>query len=123
VTPTTPLGSGEEVVRVKTDGETVNVRALDVLPPGFATVTLEVPGEAMSLARIDAVNWDAPTNVVVRFDAFHRTVDPETKFEPFTVRMNPGPPALVELGFKFVNMGPEALTVRLNTWLADEAWG
>jgi hypothetical protein len=121
--PTTPAGRGEEVVMVKSGAEIVNVRALDVLPPGFATVTLAVPGEAMSLARIDAVNWEELTNVVVRLDAFHRTVDPETKFEPFTERMNPGPPAFVELGFRVVNTGAEALTVRLNTWLADEAWG
>ena len=121
--PTTPLGNGEEVLMVKSGGEMVNVRALEVLPPGFATVTLAVPAEAMSLAPIDAVNWDALTNVVVRFDPFHLTVDPETKFDPFTVRVNPCPPAAVEFGSRLVRLGPAALTDRLNTLLAVETWG
>jgi len=63
---------------VNAAGETVKVRAFEVLPPGFATATAAVPGEATSVAGIAAVNWDALTNVVVRFDPSHLTVEPET---------------------------------------------
>jgi hypothetical protein len=41
---------------VNAAGETVNVRAFEMLPPGFATVTGTAPGEAMSVAGIAAVS-------------------------------------------------------------------
>ena len=106
---------------VKSAGEIVNVTALEVLPPGFATVTLAVPGEAMSLARIDAVNWDGLTNVVVRFDPFHLTVDPETKFEPSTVKVKAEPPAGTALGFSVVSTGAGGETTKLKALVA--VWG
>jgi hypothetical protein len=106
---------------VKSAGATVNVTALDVLPPGFATVTLAVPGEAMSLARIDAVSWEAPTNVVVRFEPFHLTVELETKFIPSTVKVKAGPPAGTALGFRLVSTGAEGEITKLNALVA--VWG
>ena len=103
---------------VKVVGETVNVRAFDVLPPGFATVTLAVPVEAMSLAGIAAVSWEALTNVVVRFDPFHLTVELETKFVPSTVKVKAGPPAVNVLGFKLLSTGAPAATARLKALVA-----
>lgn len=41
---------------VNAAGETVNVRAFEMFPPGFATVTATVPSEAMLLAGIAAVS-------------------------------------------------------------------
>jgi len=103
---------------VKAPEETVNVRAFDVLPPGFATVTLAVPVEAMSLAGIAAVSREALTNVVVRFDPFHLTVELETKFVPSTVKVKAGPPVGNVLGFRLVNTGPPAATARLKALVA-----
>jgi len=103
---------------VKAAEETVNVRAFDVLPPGFATVTLAVPVEAMSLAGIAAVNWEALTNVVVRFAPFHLTAELETKFVPSTVNVKAGPPAVKVLGFRLISTGAPAATARVKALVA-----
>ena len=96
----------------------VNVRAPDVLPPVFITVTLTAPGEAMSLAEIDAVNCEVLTNVVVRFDPFHLTAEPETNLVPLTVRVKAGPPAGTALGLMLVSTGDPGETTRVNALLA-----
>ena len=101
----------------------MKVRAFEVLGPGFRTVMLAVPCAAMSVAGMVAVSCALLTNVVVRLDPFHVTVDPETKFDPFTVRVKPCPPATMELGLRLVRPGTEAPTVRLYTLLTVEAWG
>jgi hypothetical protein len=85
----------------------VNVNGLEAAPPVFCTVTLAEPCEAMRLADTDAVNWLALTNVVVRADPFHCTVDPLTKPDPFTVRVNAAPPAVAEFGLRLDSEGPE----------------
>jgi hypothetical protein len=103
---------------VNAAGETVNVRAFEMFPPGFATVTPTVPGEAMLLAGIAAVNWELLTNVVVLFDPSHRTVEFETKFEPFTVKVRAGPPAVAELGLMLVSTGAPAETTRAKAFVA-----
>jgi len=74
----------------------VKASALEVPPPGpaFTTVTCATPAAAMSLARIWAVSCEPLTNVVARLLPFHCTVEAEMKFEPFTVRENPGLPAV-----------------------------
>jgi uncharacterized protein (UPF0248 family) len=74
--------------------------ALESPPPGLGllTVTLAVPVEAISLAGIEAVSFVALLKVVGRSDPFHRTVEPETKLEPETVRVKAGPPAFAEVG-------------------------
>ena len=57
--------------------------------PGFVTVTGTAPtGVNKSLAVICAVTCVELPNVVVRFEPFHCTVAPETKFVPFTIRVS-----------------------------------
>ena len=98
----------------------VKLRAFDVPPPGagLLTVTLAVPAVAMSLAGIEAVKLVALFTVVVRSDPFHRTVEPETKFEPLTVRANSGLPAMAEFGLIPVMAGTGFWTARVNCLLA-----
>jgi hypothetical protein len=69
--------------------------AFDIPPPGAGlnTVTSAVPALSMSLAEMEAVNWLSLRNVVVRSDPFHRTTLQGKKFEPFTCREKPDPPA------------------------------
>lgn len=74
----------------------VNVRALDVPTPGegLKTVTSAVPPTAMSLEGIAAVSCVLLTKVVVWSAPFQRTTERALKLVPFTVRVNPGPPAV-----------------------------
>src|SRR2546422_1020127 len=60
---------------------TVNVRAVEVPPPGAGlnTVTEAVPGVARSVAEMAAVSCVALTNVVVRAAPFQRTSEAATK--------------------------------------------
>src|SRR5262245_54459415 len=44
-------------------------------------------------------------NVFVRFAPFHRTIDPLTKFVPFTVRVKAGEPGMAEAGVRLVIVG------------------
>ena len=90
----------------------VNVPPADV-PPVVVTVTLAVPGAAMSLAGTAAVSLIALTNVVASVLPFHFAVAPETKFVPLIVRVKPGPPALAELGLKVAIMGVRGLIVNV----------
>jgi hypothetical protein len=103
---------------VKAAGETVNVSAFEVVPPGFATVTAAVPGEATSVAGIAAVSWESLTKVVVRFEPFHLTVELETKFVPLTVKVKAELPAVAELGLMLVSAGAPAETTRLKAFVA-----
>ncbi len=109
-----PIGRGEEVVMVSGD-DILKLRAFDVPPPGagLLTVTLAVPAVAMSLAEIDAVKLVALFRVVVRSDPFHRTVEPETKLEPLTVRAKSGLPAIAEFGLIPMIAGTGFWTVRV----------
>ena len=87
----------------------------EVPPPGagLKTVTYAVPAEAISVARIAAVAWVAETTVVVRSAPFHRTLEPETKPVPLTVRVNPAPPAVADEGESEVMEGVGLLTVNV----------
>jgi hypothetical protein len=60
---------------------------------------------AISAAAIEAVNWVAPTKVVVRLDPAHCTTEPLTKFVPLTVSVNPEVPAVVDEGLRLVIVG------------------
>ena len=71
----------------------VNVRPFEVAPPGLVTVTVAEPAVATSLAGIAADSCVEPAKLVVRAAPFHNTVEPETKFVPVTVRVNPALPA------------------------------
>src|SRR6476660_2481531 len=94
----------------------VKLKAFDEPPPsvGLLTVMLAVPVEAMSLAGMEAVSFVALLKVVVRSDPFHRTVAPETKLDPLTVRAKPGSPASAELGLMPEINGTGLLTVRVS---------
>jgi hypothetical protein len=58
------------------------------------TVTLTVPGAAISAAAMAAVICELLTKVVVRAAPFHCIVAPEAKFVPFTVNVKAAPPAV-----------------------------
>ena len=84
-------------------------------PPGgaFTTVTEAVPGVTMSRAEMEAVSFVLLANVVVRGDPFQFTTEPETKLEPFTVRVKAGPPAVALLGEIELIAGTGLLTVNV----------
>ena len=67
----------------------------------------------MSAAVIAAVNWAEETYVVVRLDPFHCTVEPDTKPVPFTVSVNPAPPAVAEAGLRPVVDSTALLIVKV----------
>jgi len=91
----------------------VNVCALDVPPPGvgFTTVIEAVPEVAIRAAVTVAVSWVEETNVVASAFPFHFTVDVETKFVPFTVKVNCEPPAVAQVGLVEVVAGTGLLMV------------
>ena len=90
---------GESAVAVGLGLSTVNVTALEVPPPpGFITVTGNVPARAISATVIIAVTFLLLTNVVVLAEPFHCTIDVLAKFVPFTVRVTAEPPAVALLG-------------------------
>src|SRR5262249_27410213 len=88
---------------------TVKLKAFDVMPPGLVTVTLKLPALAMSEARMDAVSWFALTNVVARAFPLKLTVEPPTKFVPFTVNVKAAPPAMALVGEMLVMVGVAVL--------------
>ena len=100
-------------------GLTLKLDAFEMTPPGLETVTLAVPGAAMSLAGIEAVSRTLPAKFVVRADPFQSTSEPVTKFEPFTVRTKPGFPAAIEVGLRLVreNAAAESLIFATNASL------
>jgi|HubBroStandDraft_1064217.scaffolds.fasta_scaffold132350_1 hypothetical protein len=77
-----------------------NDAAAEVPPPGvgLTTVILVFPAAAMSVAVIAAVSCVADTNVVVRLEPFHCTVEPEMKLLPFTVKVKAAPPMVADEG-------------------------
>ena len=81
-------------------------------PPLALTVMLGAPCEAISPLPTDAVSWLALTNTVGNPDPFHRTVEPAVNPEPFTVKVNPAPPAGVCGGLRLVIVGTGAVTVK-----------
>ena len=95
--------------------EILNTKFAVVPPPGVAlvTVTLALPEVAMSDARIAAVNCVALTNVVVFALPLNFTTDVETKFVPFTVKVNAAPPATMPVGLSDVIVGTGLLMVKV----------
>jgi hypothetical protein len=78
----------------------VRVTATDVAPEhvGFTTVIEAVPGLAIRAAGTVAVSCVEETNDVVSGEPFQFTVEVETKFVPFTVNVNCGPPGVTHVG-------------------------
>src|ERR1700690_1760421 len=78
----------------------VKVAGFELPPPGAGlnTVTVAVPTVAKSDAEIWAVTWLLLTNAVERLLPFHCTTEVGTKFDPFTIRVNPSEPAAVMAG-------------------------
>jgi len=96
----------------------VNVFAFDVPPHGVTTVTEAVPAVAMREAGTVAVSCVEEPGFVASGAPFQFTVEPETKFVPFTVKMNPGPPAVAQVGLSELIVGT-ALIVKV--WAVDVA--
>ena len=91
----------------------VNVTALDVAPQGlgFTTVTEAAPAAAIREAGTVAVSCVDETNVVTSAVAFHFTVEVETKFVPFTAKVNCGPPAAAQVGLSELMVGAALIVI------------
>ena len=100
-------GASDVIVGTGFDAVIVKVSGLEVPPPGegLNTVTCAVPVAAMSAAVMETRSCVALEKTVVRFDPFHRTVAPETKPVPFTVRLNAAVPATAVDGANEVIVG------------------
>jgi hypothetical protein len=96
----------------------VNVAGVETPPPGagLETVMLAVPGAAISLAGIAAVNCVLLPKVVARSAPFQRTIDPVTKFVPATARLKAGPPAVAVVGLILEMVGRMLLIVKLTAF-------
>jgi hypothetical protein len=71
----------------------------EVPPSGFVTVTsARDSAVVMSDARILALSCEIPRKAVVRLCPFHRTTDPDTKYDPPSTRSKSGPPAITNRG-------------------------
>src|SRR5204863_5471878 len=90
----------------------VNVAGPDV-PPAVVTVTLAVPALAIRLAGTVAVTCTPLTYVVVSAVAPHCTVAPLSRLVPFTVKVNPAPPAVAEFGLRLAMVGGGGLIVNV----------
>lgn len=86
---------------------TGKVRALDVPPPGAGVITVieTEAAPAMSLTGTLACSSVLDTKVVCSALPFHCTVDVETKFDPFAVRVKEAPPASAPVGLSDVSAG------------------
>jgi len=78
----------------------VSVTGVDAAPEHveFTTVIEAVPALAMRMAGTVAVSCVEETYVVASAVPFQLTVDVETKFVPFTVNVNCGPPGVTQAG-------------------------
>jgi hypothetical protein len=102
------MGEREVTVGVGLGAELmVKVSEPDVPPPGagLCTVTVAVPEEPRSEARICAVSNVLETNVVTRWLPSHNTCEVETKLVPLTVSVKADPPALALDGKSEVRVG------------------
>jgi hypothetical protein len=91
----------------------VNVCTFDLPPPGlgFTTVIDAVPAVVTREAGTVAVSWMDETNVVVSAVPFQFTVEVETKFVPFTVRVKSVLPVVTQFGLIEVVVGTGLLMV------------
>ena len=70
-----------------------------------------MPAEARSVAGIAACTRVALTKVVVRVAPFQRTVAPETRLLPLTVKVRLAAPASPEVGASELSVGTGLLVV------------
>jgi hypothetical protein len=77
---------------------TVKLTVFDMPPPGLVTVTLKLPAVAISEAKMAAASCVVSTKVVIRAFPLKLTVEPLTKFVPFTIKVKPAPPAMALVG-------------------------
>ena len=90
-----------EILTVGAAAITVNACAFDVPPPGAEFVTVicaEVVATNRSVERIVAVNCVELPNDVARDEPLKLTVEPLTKFVPFTVIENCASPTFFDEG-------------------------
>ena len=88
----------------------VNVCAFDVPPHGVTTAIEAVPALAIREAGTVAVSCVAEP-VVVSAVPFQFTVEPDTKLVPFTVSVNCGPPAAVQVGLSELIVGTALIVI------------
>jgi len=89
-----------------------SVTAVDVAPAqGFVTVIDAVPAVAIRDAGTAAVSWVEETNVVVSAVPFQFTVEVETRFVPFTVNVNCGPPGVTQVGSSELIVGAALIVI------------
>jgi xanthosine utilization system XapX-like protein len=84
--------------------EIVKVELLDKLPP-VLTVTAAVPCVAMRLGPTAPIIWVVFAKVVGTGDPFHKIVELAANPEPFTLRLNPDPPACAVDGLMLLMVG------------------
>jgi len=96
----------------------VNVAAVDVAPAhvGFATAMEAVPALAIRGADTVAVSCVEETKVVVSGVPFQFTVEPLTKLVPFTVKVNPAPPAVAQVGLSELMVGLALMVITSVCW-------
>ena len=94
---------------------TVNVRELEVPPPGVGlkTVMLKVPPTAISVDVICAVSVVLLTKVVVRSLPLKRTIELLLKLDPVAVKVKEEPPAVLLVGLILLRLGVGLLTAKL----------
>jgi hypothetical protein len=93
---------------------------VNVIPPDVAphppTVIEAVPGVAISEAGTVAISCFELTNVVTSGLPFQFTVVPEAKLLPFTVNVNCGPPAAVQVGLSELIVGTALIVITSVCW-------
>jgi hypothetical protein len=92
---------------------TVKVAAVETRFPGFTTVTLTDPTEAVKLAGTDACNCPEFINIVCNAWLPQLTVDWVVYPVPFTVRLN-AVPAFTADGLRVLIVGGAPVTVKVD---------
>ena len=93
-----------------------NVRTLENTPALFWILTLALPAEAIRFAGTAAVSWPPVTNVVLKGEPFHSTMELLTNPVPTATIVNAGPPAVAELGVRLVRVSGCALMTKVRTF-------
>jgi hypothetical protein len=83
---------------VEAGAVTTKYAGFDAVTPGLTTVTVAVVAVATSAAAIAAVSRVLLTKMVVRALPFQFTSEPDTNPVPFTVRVKPELPGVVDAG-------------------------